>query len=300
MKPLYNFLLLIFTLFLCLPITSQNSNYLLDSSFNYLSNSYYKFKSIDSLKSKKYAKLYLEKASVQNDTINSLNGYYYLSEVLDDEAIYLNYIDRIIYATKDKPSKNFPTYAYYEKARYYFNNDKEDKSLNNYLLILQSTKIVRNDSLEFLAKQHIALLKESNKNYLEAVKLYLQVLEYYNQNNIRGDLYFTLLLNLSTNYTFQKKYDSAYYYNKKAHFFALNNDLKEYIGYVNYGQGIIEFKRQNHIAVIHNLKIAIPDIQNDKNYRILSDAYLMMAKSFSKLGDNSNELKYYHKIIKQK
>lgn len=98
-----------------LTTNSQNTAFSLDSlsqkSFSELTDLFYKSKP-DTIKAITYANTYFLKALQKKDTMEMINGKYYLADIKNNESIYLNYCDSLINITKKKPSNNFPAAIY--------------------------------------------------------------------------------------------------------------------------------------------------------------------------------------------
>ena len=286
-------------LLFCLPITAQNTKYsLLDSTYDHLSEKYYEYKFTDSITAKKYAELFLKKAQKNNDTLQAIDGYYLISDNKNNKNIFLNHLDSLIKKTIVKPNRKFPACAYLEKGTYYFHNGMNEKSLHNYILSLKYLEINQNDSLKYIVKQRIGILKGKNKNYNNAKILYLECLNYYNKNidKIDNSNYSNLLLNTSTIYSFLNQNDSSSYYNKKAYEFAKSIKSNVFINFSIYRQGLIEYDKKEYKLAINNINRAIPAIILDENYRILSKAYNKLAKSHYNIG-NTEKSFYYNMLI---
>ncbi|WP_405566541.1 helix-turn-helix domain-containing protein [Polaribacter sp. Asnod6-C07] len=296
MNKKYLYLQFIFIYFLLNGLNAQTKNTLIDSSFNFLSDKYYEYKFVDSIKAKTYADIYLNKAKKEKDTINSIDGYYYLGEFFKNDSIYFNYLDDLILKTEKKPTKMFPAYAYMNKGWYYIVARKNNKSLKNYLLALKYSN--KNDSLKFIIKQRIGVLKIKNKELSAAKKLFLKSYNYYNQNKqkIDDDNYFSLLENLSTLYIKTKQYDSALYFNKKVQEFGAKINNSIIIGYSYRTQGHISYKQKNYKSAINSYKKVAPLFIDNEDYPNLSSIYNFIAKSYSKLNQPENTLLYNLKI----
>ncbi|WP_036820744.1 helix-turn-helix domain-containing protein [Polaribacter sp. Hel1_85] len=298
MKKIIYYIILFTTLVYSKTTCSQNINSLIDSSYQYISEKYYEYKFIDSIKSKKLAEIFLKKAKKQKDTINTITGYSFLGEVFNDDKIYLNYIDSLIKKTKRKPTKMFPAYAYLDKGRYFIHKGINSQSLKNYLLVKKYTDLYRNDSLRYIAIKSISVLNGKNGNYSEAKKLRLKAYNFYNNysENKENLQYCTLLINISSNYLKEKKYDSAIFFNEKALKLSIEGNFSDLIGYSFYRKGQIEFNQKKYLLAINNLKKSISGIIEDENYIILSKSYNLIAESYSKLNQQEKALIYNLKI----
>ncbi len=290
-KPIITFITL---LLIALNLNSQTNDSINTYSFDKLSDKYYEYKFIDSTKAKEYAYLFFNKAIKEKDTLKAIDGKYYISEISKNDSIYINYIDSIIEKTKLKPNKNFPTFAYLEKSNYFLNNEINNESLKNLLLSLKYSKLIKNDSLKYIIKNRLALLKAQSKKHLETKKLLLECLKYYEKKpeKIEENNYFSILISLSTTYSTLKKSDSSIVYLKKALTFSRKIKSEMMIGYCYYRQGAINYNLKNYQKSIINCKKSIPYLIMDENYRIIFIAYSFIAKAHSKLHDKENAFKY--------
>tara|TARA_R110002049_G_scaffold63_7_gene386 strand:- start:1213 stop:2910 length:1698 start_codon:yes stop_codon:yes gene_type:complete len=276
-------------------LISQNKDSINSYSFDKLTDKYYEYKFTDSLKAKKYVDLYIEKADKNNDTLELMDGHLLLSDIKDNKYIYLNYLDSLIKITTKKPNKKFPAIIYLKKGFSCLIYGMNDESLINYISAVNYSTLYKNDSVKYVAKSHIGLLNVKNNNYTEAKKKYLEVYSNYKSNpELRGvDNYFSLLLNLSKTYIREGKYDSAYYYNYKAlQLSQKENDTIMY-NFSLYRRGDIEYKLKKYQTAINTIKKSIPSILSDENYGTLTESYNYIAKSYSKLNQKTNSIKYY-------
>ncbi|WP_172830886.1 AraC family transcriptional regulator [Polaribacter sp. KT 15] len=277
---------------------AQNSKKFENYTFDELSDKYYEYKFTDSIKAKKFANFYFNKAVKEKDTVKAIDGKYYLSEVYKNDSIYINYLDSLISKTKVNPNKMYPTYAYLEKGLFYFHKENKNLSLENWISALKEVEIHGNDSLEFIIKKNIAALNYDNKKFIRTKKLYLECLRYYEKNKLKIEPsnYFSLLINTSKVYLNLENIDSAKIFNEKANKYAKKTNENIFIGYCFYGRGTINFREQNYEGTIENLKKSIPYIVEDENYRILFKVYNLIAKSHTKLNNKNEALKYYFLI----
>ncbi|WP_149025849.1 AraC family transcriptional regulator [Polaribacter sp. BM10] len=273
---------------------AQNSKNIENYTFDELSDKYYEYKFTDSLKAKKFANFYFNKAVKEKDTVQAIDGKSYLSEVYNNDNIYLSFIDSLITLTKKKPNNMFPAYLYACKGTYYILKSIDNKSLKNYLLALEYINSSKNDSLKYHIKQRIAMLASRNRDYKKAKDIYITIFNFYKKKPELSNFNFncTLLLNISKEYISLKKNDSAIYFAKEAYKIAKKNNHLKYISYCHYRIGEIEYYQEKYLSAIKNLKKSLPNIIKDENFNILSNSYNYIAKSYFKLKNNKKSLKY--------
>ncbi len=279
-------------------VIGQNSENIENYTFDELSDKYYEYKFTDSLKAKKFANFYFKKAIKEKDTVNAIDGKYYLSEVHKNDSIYINYLDSLISKTRSNPNKMYPTYAFLKKGNLFFHKGSNNESLKNYLSALKYTTLYKNDSLKFIIKQRIGALKSNNNEIKDAKKLYLESYKFYNKNykGFSNDNYFSLLLNLSLTYSNLNKTDSSEIFINEAFELASKANDKVVLGYCYAIKSNLYFKENKFRKAIKTGIKSIPQLLNDENYLLLMKSYSEIAKSYNYLGDKLNSFKYHKKI----
>ena len=279
-------------------IQSQNRESLMDSSYQYLSDKYHEFKEVDSLKAIQYLKIQRKRAIKDNNLIEIINNRSTFNSIKDYNEKYISFLDSIIKKTKLKPDTIFPAYAYIKKADFYLLNGESNNALLNYLITLKLFKEYPNINFEILSRQRIGLLKSKSGNIEEAKKIYLNLYKDYEKIKSTKDEweYISLLINLSSTYSTLNRYDSAIYFNKKAYNYSVKTKDPVIISYPTQRQGVIEYKIGNYKNAIDSLKKTVDIIINDKGYSSGLNSYLLIAKSYLKLGESQNALKYFLKV----
>lgn len=262
-------------------------------TFIQLENKFYAAKP-DSLKAVNYAKYYIKKAIKEKDTLQTAEGYYYLSDITKDSIYFVNYWNGIIKKTRELNNKLYPAVSYLELGDFYFHQGILDRALKNYLLIQKTT----NDSLIYISIHRLGLIKGSNNKSLEAIILYKKVYNYYKKQkgNHTDKDYISLLGNLSISFFKINEYDSALFYNEKAFKIALNYKDKNVLGYNIYTRGKLNYHKKKYNLAISDFKKSIPLIINDENFKVVSAVYNNIAKSYIKQNKIIKGVKYYKKI----
>ena len=292
MKNSSTIILLIYS-FITLSQTKDSIN---TFSFDELTEKYYKYKFTDSLKAKFYVDIFLDKAKKEKDTINLIGGYGLLGQILKKDSIYINFIDALI--KKTKPNKMFPTYAYIDKGNHNIIKELKNESLKNYLLAIDYASLYKNDSLKYISKQKIAMLKFRSNEISIAKKMFLEIYNFYNINPHYKDVdnYFSLVLNISNNYLKEKKYDSAIFFNRKTYKLAESIKDSLFMNYSQYRKGQIDYDQKKYSIAIHSFKKSLYWLNQDENYLILSKAYNFIAKSYENLKEKEKSFSFNIKI----
>jgi len=266
-------------------------------TFDQLSDKFYAAKP-DSLKAVLYANYYVEKGRREKDTIETGEGYYYLSDITKDSTHFVSYWDHIIKITKQTKNNFYPAYSYFRKGDFYFHKGNKEIALKNYLLMQNAILLNKNDSLKSLNQTRLGMSKIRNGEIENALILFKKSYSYLekreiNNNNINN--YYSLLLNISNTYRSLKLYDSALFYNKKMKSLSLKYRDSILYGYSLYNFGRLELIKKNYSTAIDSIKKSIPKIAADENYYTLSLIYLSLGNTYHKLKKAESSIKYYKK-----
>ncbi|WP_157578133.1 hypothetical protein, partial [Tenacibaculum ovolyticum] len=292
------FYLILFSSF-NLIINGQNSTSSLDSlhlkDYDELANLFYSSKP-DTLKAITYANAYFSKALKEKDTMEMLDGKYFLADIKNNENIYLNYCDSLIKLTRKKPSKNFPAAIYLTKSDFFFNKRANSASLKELVSTNNCFKKNKNDSLKFLAAIQLATIKSSVGDNKESLVLYKKAYNYANKKKyLKNDHFSTLPLNISLTYKAMNKIDSAYLYNNMAiNLYRKKNDSIS-LGYSFYVLGSLQEKKKEYKKSIRSFTKAISSIISDENFGTLTRLYTKIGTLYDSINDKKNTLKYHLK-----
>ncbi|GGG98956.1 hypothetical protein GCM10011416_16510 [Polaribacter pacificus] len=265
-------------------------------SYRQLSEKFYASKS-DSLKAIIYAKAYLTKATLAQDTMEIANGYYFLSDVTKDPSYYINYLTEIINKYQKTNNKKYPALPYLELGDYYYNRGKYDLALSYYIKAKNSSITNQNEEVKFVAIQRLALLKSINEDNKAALKLFKELYNNYKNKNTENDNnYHSLLINITISFIKLNEYDSASYYNKKVRELLLKSNNTSLVSYTIYHKAKIEYLKKNYTEAIVNFKKSLPGLLNDQNYNLASACYNFLQQAYEETGNNQKAIVYALKI----
>ena len=205
MKTLKKAIVSIIYFGIILGLNSQNNTQLNDSlmqkSFDELVVLFYSNKNTPD-KALNYVNAYFKKALIKRDTMKMLEGKYILSQVKENDSIFLNFCDSLIHLTSKKPSKNFPVCFYLEKNRFFYHKGKFNKALKELTFVNSHLDKHPNDSILHLYYVRLALLKGYFEKTEEAIDLYKKAYHYAEQKKIvNTDDFISTLPNLAANYS---------------------------------------------------------------------------------------------------
>lgn len=294
-KIFYLILFLSFNLIINGQNSASSLNYLHLKDYDELADLFYNNKP-DTLKAITYANAYFSKALKEKDTIEMLDGKYFLADIKNNEDIYLNYCDSLINLTRKNPNKNFPAAIHLTKSDFFFNKRDNIASLKELVFINKCLKKNKNDSLKILAAIRLATIKSSVGDDKESLTLYKEAYNYANEKKyLKNDNFSTLPLNISLTYKAMNKIDSAYLYNNIAiNLYKEKNDSIS-LGYSFYVLGALQEKKKEYQKSIKSFTKAIPSIIDDENFGTLTRLYTKIGTLFDSINDKKNTLKYHLK-----
>ncbi|TSE09772.1 AraC family transcriptional regulator [Aquimarina algiphila] len=196
----------------------------------------------DSIKSTSYAIAILKKGKKERDTIQILNGFFFLSTINENNDNVLSYSDSIIKISKKINNSRFLGMSFLNKGVYFYEKREFDKSLDNFLTAkLYVDSLPR---LNYITEYSIGLLKSRVGEYQEALEIFKKSWMYANERNFKekdNNNYLITLLSLADGYVKVGKNDSATFYNRlgieeslfsgnnvKYYDFVLNEGINKY------------------------------------------------------------------------
>lgn len=223
---------------------------------------------IGDVNSKRIAESYLKKAKAEKNTTQIAEGYVMLhfEETLPNA---LKYLDSLQNITKNSKENTYPARIYLLKGNLYFNTDKLQSALNNYILGLKYAKEKGNKRQIAMAHISIAYLNNYIGKHAETAKVlrhYAYDADYMNEDEKNS-----LKLNLADAYIEINKMDSAYILIK---------------------EGLLDSKKNKNVYRYHqNLGLLGYFYLHSKNYKKAIDGLLECEKYFF---TNNNGTKRNH------
>ncbi|SEB39589.1 Helix-turn-helix domain-containing protein [Tenacibaculum sp. MAR_2009_124] len=281
-------------------LKGQNSvlaDSLASKSFQELEDLFYESKP-DTLKAILYANAKYLKALKEKDTMEIIWSKYYLADIKNNDAIYLNFCDSLIKVYSVKPNKNFPVAIHLNKLRFFYQKNKVNLMTQELVKIDKVLRSFKNDSLNILKTMYHGLAKSKVGDYKSSISSFLRVEKYldkaYQGPNVNNELKY-VALNISLTYKKISKFDSALFYNKKASkLFQSLNDTIAY-GYTFFTEGEILFETKKYLSSIDSYIQSIPYISSDENYPILILLFTKLGRSFKQTNTLNKALEFHLK-----
>ncbi|WP_201923350.1 helix-turn-helix domain-containing protein [Aquimarina mytili] len=254
----------------------------------------------DSILAKAYANAYLIKAKKLIDTFEIANGYHLFCNLkIRKPKQVLLYADSIIAITKNKKYYKYPTRGYLFKGLILYEKNQYSEALDAYLLGLEHAESHSDSENVVAIKHNIGLLKNTIGENEEALKTYLDNLEFIKKQDTLDKFrphYVISLFKISGTYNRLNNIDSAHVYVKKAITATLNGEKQYYYPEILVTYGINSYLRKDFKTAIDSLSKANELLSSKKNNSSKAVTYLWIGKSLNAMGKQDKALVYLKKV----
>ncbi|PKV48443.1 helix-turn-helix protein [Aquimarina sp. MAR_2010_214] len=266
-----------------------------DNSYQFLTNKFYE-NELDSVVAVNYANQYLLKAKKENDTIKIADGYYFLSSISKGD-VSLKYCDSIIAITKNHQTKNYPTFAYLNKAFSYFDKGDFKKAFDYYLKLYEEAKKYDNIFLVYSSKKNIGILKAILGENETALVTLRECYSFYSKYKEKAPYdYLTTLFALSESYNFNKILDSASIINTLGYKESIVLEAESFKCYFVLNEGINQYSKANYDTAKDSLTKAVAELTINGDKTNLGQARFYLGKTLSSLGFEKEAIEEHKKV----
>ncbi len=256
-----------------------------------------KAESEDSLKLQ-IAYLSLNKAKYRFDTLHMADAYYFLAKL--NSSNQLAYADSIINITKNKKYIRHPASSYLLKGNVDYELGNYKSALDFYLEASKYAKENGNESLFWVTKFNIGLLKNNIDEKEEAQTIFINYSKFLEQNKKEyksSKNYSKVLFAIADSFIQSKQLDSAGKYIDIGIKQTLkNNDLSSYSNFVG-TSGVHHFFLEKYYIAIDSLKKGkrlIQKYQKVKTRIATCDYYI--ARSYASTGEIEKSIVHFKKV----
>ncbi len=266
-----------------------------ENSYRFFADKFYE-NVADSTKAAIYANKYLSKAKTDHDTIKIADGYYFLQCVTKREISH-KYSDSIIALTKTRSTEFYPSLAYYNKARKYYNEGNFKKSFDYFLKMNEDAKKHNNTVFEYASKRSMGILKSRIGEHEEALETLKDCYAYYSKSKERTPKdYLSVLFSLSDSYNLNKKLDSASVINILGYNESILLKNEEYNYHFILNEGINQYSKANFTVAKDSLEKVITILEENGDKANLSMAHFYLGKTLFSLNRKSEAIESHKKV----
>jgi two-component system NtrC family sensor kinase len=144
----------------------------------------------------------------------------------------------------------------------------------------------------------LGLTYSALKDYQKALDNFYEFKNIGEKNHV-SDLLVVAYNNIGREYIDHNKFDSAYYFIKKAYDFSLKNKITKDIGYPVRSFGIIQFKKGNYRGAIDFYNKSIKSIPGRDNHYLLSEDYRRIAEAYQRENKIDSCIYYAKQALEQ-
>lgn len=239
----------------------------------------------------------IKKAKAE-DNLNYLIGGYQTHALIRNDDSKLVYCDSIINLKNEVVNPLFIADAYQLKADYYFNNNNFNKALDNYLIVSEYAKDLKDNQYIIKSKYDIGTLKRRINEKEEALSLYKESFEYSQNNRDQLDVttYLSTITAIANIYNDMEQGDSSSYYNKLGIKEAKKYNITSYNKHFFLNEGVSLYYKKQYQAAIDSLEKHTPYYESKEKAHNLSHAYYYSGKAYQKLDNNRVAINYFKKV----
>jgi AraC-like DNA-binding protein len=249
----------------------------------------------DKVKQACYLKYFLNKAKADKNSEEIVNGYKnYL--FYSPEKLKLVYADSMIYAAKKANNNALIGSAYLSKGIVYYGQKKHKYALDNYLAADNYISKTHDKYLIYKVKYNIAHIKYYLGFYDEAVSLFTECIDYFEDKNQRA--YLNSLHSLGLCHNRIGNYGLCSEINEKGIQEGIrlnNNEMKDYFVH---SEGINQYFRDNYATAIKKITYSIPGINKNRDFANESVGYFYIGKCYWDLHKPEMALLFFFKVDK--
>lgn len=285
--------------FLCFGVRSYACNLNPEISDSLQSKSYdYLFDRIEAEaehKSKQahYLQYFLRKAKTEKNDEEIVNGYKNYLHYAPDKLKTI-YADSMIYAARRSKDNVLIGSAYLSKGIVYYSQKKHKYALDNYLIADNYISKTSDKYLIYKVKYNIGNIKYYLGFYDEAISLFMDCRDFFEQKNERAYLNSLHLLGLCYNKI--GNYGLCSEINGKGLQEGRRLENNEMRDYFIHSEGINQYFKNNYATAIEKINQSLPGINKNKDFGNSSVGYFYLGKSYWALRKPETALSYFMKV----
>ncbi|WP_299314338.1 helix-turn-helix domain-containing protein [uncultured Aquimarina sp.] len=250
----------------------------------------------------KYIKIYLDKAKKENDSFHIGIAFYnmnWLYDARDERSITV--LDSAIYYTRNLNNGYNIALSYNRRALVYADRGDLTNSLSDYLTGLKYAKENKDETIVYIIKHNIAILKRKLGKYEEAKKLFNDCLAYeeIDMINKKGKWdtihYLQTLAETVSSYRLNKQLDSAKILNKMGIELSRGFDINVLF---DLNHGILAYHNHEYLTAKQKLEKVLPRLKDNsfaETYNHI-ETNLFLGKSIKNLTSKEDAVVYFKKV----
>lgn len=206
----------------------------------------------------------------------------------------LKYADSMLWAAKNTQNAEYIGNAYLTKGIMLYNQKELKKALDNYLLADSYLINTHNSYTIHKVKYAIAHTKYYLGFYHEAIALFKECLDYFEEENDRA--YLNTLHSIGLCYNKIGDYNKTTYYNKLGLKTGKEYQNNTMVPYFQHSEGVNSYYKKEYSKAINQLSEVLPFLKQKNDFANETVAYFYLGKSLWMLNDKSKAINYCIKV----
>ncbi len=255
----------------------------------------------DTVKARLIAKAHNTKLNGDKENYRELINHHLFRYRLENFENKIAHLDTVIsISKKHKVNRNFPALAHTFKGNLYWDRREFDKSLDFFLLALDSAEENKLHYLAITLKNNIGILKlERIGREREALALFKECKIFYDTIKDKTDYsadYAILLFSFSANYRKLGLIDSSSYYNKKGLSFTEKYNEHDFYGYFVFAEGVNDHLNKKPETALPKLEASEEVLVKNNDSTNLIELYYYLGKVNKQLGETQKAMRFFEKM----
>jgi AraC-like DNA-binding protein len=247
----------------------------------------------DSTIAKKHNQAWLIKSKKDKNYHQMALAYKSIMYKMDQKEL-LKYSDSLVYASLNSKDNDLIGKAYLTKGILFYNQKEHEKALDNYILADEYIAQTKDRYAIYKVKYSIAHTKYYLGFYDEAIALFKECLDYFEEEN---DLaYLSSLHSLGLCYNKINKFDLCSHYNSLGIQVSKECENLEMLPYFYHSEGVNQYFKYNYKGAIEKLTKVLPAIKKKKDFANETVAYFYIGKSYWDMHQENTAIPYFIKV----
>lgn len=206
----------------------------------------------------------------------------------------LKYADSMLWAAKNTQNAEYIGNAYLTKGIMLYNQKELNKALDNYLLADSYLINTSNSYTIHKVKYAIAHTKYYLGFYHEAIALFKECLDYFEEENDRA--YLNTLHSIGLCYNKIGDYNKTTYYNNLGLKTGKEYQNNTMVPYFQHSEGVNSYYKKEYSKAISQLNEVLPFLKQKNDFANEAVAYFYLGKSLWMLNNKSKAINYCIKV----
>lgn len=212
------------------------------------------------------------------------------------EKLKLKYADSMVLAARRSKNNKVIGSAYLSKGIAYYGQKRLREAMDLYLIADRYIENTNDQYLIYKTKYNIGLVKYYLGYYEEAIKVFLECINYFKGSDVRG--YLNSLHSLGLCYNMVGNHGLCTATNETGIAEGIKLDNLKMSPYFIHSEGVNQYMIHNYTIAIKKLQSSLPAIRQNKDFANETVGYFYIGKCFWDMGNLDKAVPYLKKVDK--